>query len=306
MKLLFSLWLALLSIIPITTPLPSAANAQEYFFETVENEYKYFMQSTELSYYNEDLELVVVQGIYGDVSSYGICFYSTEYIIVLKTVDGYYTLPQISEVSAMVIALKADVTYEVVVYNKNGEEYQLPKRIILKKFIDSDLDYNTLEEGKNNFKSFMQLNMYSFRLPFFKVLIVVLCSVIAVSMLGLLVMFIFKKGFFDKNKRKQGVLDIKSILEAETDDKASEDVFKDCEVINSNESNSNETVIQEEVKEQIEDIKGYLQSLGYITDYKLLSEEEKNKIMLELMRLKDTEQITLKKYYEETYQLWKK
>ena len=60
------------------------------------------------------------------------------------------------------------------------------------------------------------------------------------------------------------------------------------------------------MKEQIEDIKAYLQSLGYITDYKLLSEEEKNKIMLELMRLKDTEQITLKKYYEETYQLWKK
>ena len=118
-------------------------------------------------------------------------------------------------------------------------------------------------------------------------------------------MFIFKKGLFDKNKRKQGVLDIKSILEAETEDSASEDIFENCEVLSVKEDEITDQTI-EEPKEQIEDIKAYLQALGYVTDYNLLSEDEKNKIMLELMHLKDTEQISLKKYYEETYQLWKK
>lgn len=305
MKLLFSLWLALLSIIPITEPLPSSDNAQEHFFQTVENEYKYFMQSTELSYYNDDLDIVIVQGIYGDVPSYGVSFYSNDYIVALKTVDGFYTLPQVSKVSAMVIAVKADVTYEVVVYSQNGEEYQLPKRIILKKFIEEDLNFDILEQGNNNFKPFVKLNVYTFRLPFFKVLIIVFSSVIAVSLLGILLMFIFKKGLFDKNKRKQGVLDIKSILEAETEDSASEDIFENCEVLSIKEDEITDQTI-EEPKEQIEDIKAYLQALGYVTDYNLLSEDEKNKIMLELMHLKDTEQISLKKYYEETYQLWKK
>ncbi|MBQ6817667.1 MAG: hypothetical protein IJO27_04475 [Bacilli bacterium] len=305
MKLLFSVWLVLLSIIPITEPLPSIDNAQEYFFQTVEDEYKYFMQSTELSYYNDDLDIVIVQGIYGDVPSYGVSFYSNDYIVALKTVDGFYTLPQVSKVSAMVIAVKADVTYEVVVYSQNGEEYQLPKRIILKKFIEEDLNFDILEQGNNNFKPFVKLNVYTFRLPFFKVLIIVFSSVIAVSLLGILLMFIFKKGLFDKNKRKQGVLDIKSILEAETEDSASEDIFENCEVLSVKEDEITDQTI-EEPKEQIEDIKAYLQALGYVTDYNLLSEDEKNKIMLELMHLKDTEQISLKKYYEETYQLWKK
>lgn len=305
MKLLFSVWLVLLSIIPITEPLPSIDNAQEYFFQTVEDEYKYFMQSTELSYYNDDLDIVIVQGIYGDVPSYGVSFYSKDYIVALKTVDGFYTLPQVSKVSAMVIAVKADVTYEVVVYSQNGEEYQLPKRIILKKFIEEDLNFDILEQGNNNFKPFVKLNVYTFRLPFFKVLIIVFSSVIAVSLLGILLMFIFKKGLFDKNKRKQGVLDIKSILEAETEDSASEDIFENCEVLSVKEDEITDQTI-EEPKEQIEDIKAYLQALGYVTDYNLLSEDEKNKIMLELMHLKDTEQISLKKYYEETYQLWKK
>ena len=305
MKLLFSVWRVLLSIIPITEPLPSIDNAQEYFFQTVEDEYKYFMQSTELSYYNDDLDIVIVQGIYGDVPSYGVSFYSNDYIVALKTVDGFYTLPQVSKVSAMVIAVKADVTYEVVVYSQNGEEYQLPKRIILKKFIEEDLNFDILEQGNNNFKPFVKLNVYTFRLPFFKVLIIVFSSVIAVSLLGILLMFIFKKGLFDKNKRKQGVLDIKSILEAETEDSASEDIFENCEVLSVKEDEITDQTI-EEPKEQIEDIKAYLQALGYVTDYNLLSEDEKNKIMLELMHLKDTEQISLKKYYEETYQLWKK
>ena len=305
MKLLFSVWLVLLSIIPITEPLPSIDNAQEYFFQTVEDEYKYFMQSTELSYYNDDLDIVIVQGIYGDVPSYGVSFYSKDYIVALKTVDGFYTLPQVSKVSAMVVAVKADVTYEVVVYSQNGEEYQLPKRIILKKFIEEDLNFDILEQGNNNFKPFVKLNVYTFRLPFFKVLIIVFSSVIAVSLLGILLMFIFKKGLFDKNKRKQGVLDIKSILEAETEDSASEDIFENCEVLSVKEDEITDQTI-EEPKEQIGDIKAYLQALGYVTDYNLLSEDEKNKIMLELMHLKDTEQISLKKYYEETYQLWKK
>ena len=59
-------------------------------------------------------------------------------------------------------------------------------------------------------------------------------------------------------------------------------------------------------EEQIKDIKAYLQDLGYVTEYSALSEDEKNNIMIELMKLKEQGKISLDDYYEESAELWKK
>lgn len=53
-------------------------------------------------------------------------------------------------------------------------------------------------------------------------------------------------------------------------------------------------------------VKEYLSSKGFNLDYSSLNDEEKNKIMLELMMLKDNHKITQDEYLMETYELWKK
>ena len=62
----------------------------------------------------------------------------------------------------------------------------------------------------------------------------------------------------------------------------------------------------EEKIEEVVDIKAYLREKGYITNYASLSEEEKNRVMLELIKLKNEKRISQDRYYEETGELWKK
>lgn len=62
----------------------------------------------------------------------------------------------------------------------------------------------------------------------------------------------------------------------------------------------------EEKVEEVVDIKAYLREKGYITNYASLSEEEKNRVMLELIKLKNEKRISQDRYYEETGELWKK
>lgn len=300
MKLLICLWLAFLQVIPLTEPLPSDEMIHDMFLDRVED--GYLCYATEWTYDDPlGISIVVVKGIYNNMPCYGISFVSYNYDIVLSNLDGYYTIINNDNRSASILAIKADMTYELLIYSKKGEIVELPNKVLLKKFAASDINQANYIQGNNNFKALEPLKPYSFKMPFYMNLIIVFCSVTGLSLFGILLMFILKKGFFDRNKRKEGILDIKGILEGDTLDTANEDFLHDVKEFQEIEK------IEEEIKAaQIEDVKAYLQSLGFVTEYKILSEEEKNKIMLELMRLKDNQQISLNKYYEETSELWKK
>lgn len=310
MKLLLCLWLSFLSIIPLTKPLPSSEMVHNSFLDTVENEYQYFTQEWTFDDEKNDVSILIVKGIYNNMPCYGISFVSRDFNLVLKTLDGYFNISDPKNFSEFIIAIPADVTYEILVFSNNGNEYKIPEKVILKKFKADDIDINTCVIGNNNYQAFQKLQPYSFKMPFYQTLILVFCSIIGLSLIGLFILFITKKGFFNKEKRKEGILDIKSILESDTDDTANDNLFDDFEEakmpVESLENENKQLTESVLVVEEIEDIKAYLQSLGYVTDYKVLSEDEKNKIMLELMRLKDTKEISLKKYYEETIELWKK
>lgn len=310
MKLLLCLWLSFLSIIPLTKPLPSSEAVHNSFLDRVEDEYQYFTQEWTFDDQKNDISILVVKGIYHDTPSYGISFTSDNFNIVLKTLDGYFNISDPKFFSELNIAIPAEVTYEILIYSEKGNEYQMPEKVLLKKFSADDIDLTTYNLGNNNYKEFIKLQPYTFKLPFYVTLLIVFGSVIGISLIGILILFITKKGFFDKNKRKEGVLDIKSILESDTEDTASDDIFKDFEEAKNSaqsfEKINEEDIESDKINEEIKDIKAYLQSLGYVTDYHILSEDEKNKIMLELMRLRDNKEISLNKYYEETIQLWKK
>ena len=92
MKLMLSIWLAFLALIPITKDLPNAEDIQNQFLDAVDDEYQQYQILNDLSYYSTDLELIVVRGIYNNLPCYGISFYSDKFDVVISTVDGLYSL----------------------------------------------------------------------------------------------------------------------------------------------------------------------------------------------------------------------
>ena len=139
-------------------------------------------------------------------------------------------------------------------------------------------------------------------------------------MLCALVIFIYYKrrqGLFNQEIRSQNVFNFREFISSNfevpgTSSQSYEET--DFEVIEEDDEEETSSSFFDEhyswAREEEErtdfDINSYLQDKGFITDYSILSEEEKNLIMLELMLLRDKKQITRDEYLEETAKLWKK
>ena len=112
----------------------------------------------------------------------------------------------------------------------------------------------------------------------------------------ILIFYLKRKGIFRKDKINENVINMRELLKEDTKDHIeTNEYFK-----------KEEKDTTEEKVEEVVDIKAYLREKGYITNYASLSEEEKNRVMLELIKLKNEKRISQDRYYEETGELWKK
>lgn len=328
MKLLF------LFLVFISTILPSKQltskdieDAQMSFLDNVENKYEYYNILETIEF--DEFKLIIVKGIYNNSGCYGIQFISTvpnDYYLVLDTENSSFTLPK-DGVSNAAIAIKADISYAVTVYDKKDNKVNM-KKIVLTRFDGSSFDKTGALVGNNTGKSFTSLESYKLRIHFLPVLLVTMAVLTSLVVIAILVLFITKKGLFNKDKRKEGVISMRDIYEAETNDIDNDGISFDYdERIEDNDDDEDDekpvkyddtpsTVIpvinpnkredDDDLPHQITDIKAYLQDKGYFVDYNILSEEEKNKIMMELIKLKNDNMISMDAYYKETYELWKK
>lgn len=161
------------------------------------------------------------------------------------------------------------------------------------------------------------------------ILSIVFGSIILVSIIIIVILSLTKKGLFNKQK-----------MEEETKDDFKYDEFIN-QAMNQARQNPNvnpnmyngmknpieveaEEVKEEPVKEekpeeqpkevytkvrdydieQSVDVKALLEKNGFNTDYKNLSNDDKNKVMLELMRMKDFKEISEQDYRAEVIKLW--
>ena len=289
-------------------------NVQNSFLESVDKNY----QSYEIvETYEIDLfSVVIVRGIYNDTACYGVSFVSSspnEYYMVLETENSAFLLKD-TGVSKSALAVKADINYKAVVYNKNDKKIKT-KDIILSKFNAHDFDVANATDGEGHGTTLTVLSPYKERLPFLPVLLITLGTLICFSGLGILLLFIFRRGFFNKNKRQEGVVSMRDIYESETEDIGNDGISFDYkempEQIESSDTiipviNPNKRDDDEISQSKIENIKEYLVDKGFIVDYNVLDEEEKNKVMMELIKLKNDGLVSMDAYYKETYELWKK
>lgn len=310
------LLLILSFILPLSITSSNVDKKQNEFLEEVE--YNYVCYNIFDSIDTNEYSILIVKGIYNIKAAYGISFISIEegeYHCVLESSSESYLLTE-KGISAKCLALDASTSYILRIYNKDNKEVKTSDRIVLNKFSPTDYDKSASDvvNGLGKGMVFTSLVPYKTNLPFFKVLIYVMSGIIVIISIIIIVMAINKRGMFNAEKRKEGVIKMRDLLEQDTNDLKETDLFKDyvpieeknVEVIPESQKYNKEDDSDELVSSKIADIKAYLHDLGFVTEYNSLDEDDKNKIMLELIKLKNEGSITLKAYYEETYQLWKK
>lgn len=295
------LMILLTFLIPMATKTPVDENRDE-FIDSVDAKYAYYTEVINES--NQYYDLLVVQGIYNGKPSYGICFTSVDpgkYRLIIHYEGSFYSLNSNKRKDTNAIAIKADSTIVLHVLDQNDNELYL-KANTLGIFLANTFSVDDATMGGDHGGDFSTLTNTKISLPFFKVLGFVSVIVIGSCMIVLMIFYFLRKGMFNNDKRKAGVLNIRAILQETTNDnQLSEDVFWEG-------YHQEQTKLPEPDDDNapIMNIKEHLKELGFITTYSILNEDEKNLVMLELMRLKDSGEITAKDYYQETAELWKK
>ena len=303
MKILLSLYLLFLSLVPISSKLDS-----NDFYDKVGKSYDYYETITDTNTTN--YELIIIRGLIKNKAYYGIYFNSNEgyknnlqliyedtrYEVVSKEEDG----------SFIIISIRSENIYELVLRN-DGKDQTIAK---LEIFLPSSVDKNEMVVGEGLGPVDVELKMAKLNSPIVEYAIYVSIGIIGVSVLIILLMFIFHKGFFNKEKRKMGIINTREIYDSKTETLKDTDFITPIEAVKEEEINVNDHYDHydnNETKEyEVKDIKEYLKSYGYNTNYSSLNDDEKNQIMLRLMFLKDNHKISLDDYYEETKQLWRK
>lgn len=283
----------LITIVPTSLiNVNNSINIYDSFMSEIDRTYSEYVIDTNDD--NELYHLTIIKGIYNSKAAYGICFSSVEegkYHITLSDGSIAYSFSE-NFIVPYDMAIAIDGTYymsiNIIDDNKNQEKLLELTPFTIKSFQNTD----NIIKGDNEGIIFDSLYIYRQTNDFLKVLLIVSVSVIILCGLIILIMYIKQSGMFNKDNRQENVINIRKLLKEDTQDHVS----------------TNDYYQKEEPKEQKEDIidiKAYLKEKGFLTNYSNLSEEDKNKIMLELIKLKNEKRISLDKYYEETSELWK-
>jgi len=301
MKLLIAnLMLMLFAIFPLSVKEELFSS----FMEEVHEGYSVYEEVVNEHNSNNYYSVKVIRGIYNDVPCYGIAFYSEnagEYEIAIEKDDTLYKFKQNDRKDGYAVSVKADSMIKIHIFDKEGRKQDFTGESKLLKFDKDDIIENdNYAEGLNNGKAFTNLDLYTSKVPFMYAFIYSLIILIVICGIVISIIAIRRKGMFNKKVRSEGVVDIASLIN-EAKEKEEVNLWDGYKP-------EKEEIIIEAVEEEIEyiNLQEYLISKGYLTDYSLMSEDEKNNLMIELMMLKNSKKISEDMYYEETYKLWKK
>lgn len=287
------------------------------FDENVNKAYEEYASYYE--YTNDSFSLKIIRGKVNKKMLYGICFsnaYAKTYSIELvDTNEKVYLLPTDRRGDVLVVALEEiDSNYTINVY-EDDKLINLPVKAILKPFDENDLkntDITKVSIGENKGSALTHLSTKT-NIPS---TVWILGGMVLITIGCVIIILVYaktKKGMFSKEKRSEGVFNFKEFLSENFNEepKSEFDIIDIAPVEEKDEEPNSEREIYQKMFRYDDDevsgfqIKEYLQDKGFVTDYKLASEEEKQKIMLELMKLKNDKKITEDEYLEEAYRLWK-
>ncbi|HBP25583.1 MAG TPA: hypothetical protein DD618_01325 [Acholeplasmatales bacterium] len=276
-------------------------------------------------YENPNYSLKVIYGALDGKVRFGICFYSLQagdYSVKVSYLGRQYSLPENGrgDVRAVATDFLAGETFSVLVFDREGH-YQYSGR-----FLDIEVltinDFNALSSpvaGLGAGSELTQLQSFHTSDPL-TIFYFFLLGVAALCVVAIIIIYVRKKGMFDPKIKSEPGFNFREFINQEPLEPAiqpsqetSEMLPESAPTIQPQEptvipasSIRNYSWVRDEEEHSGFNVAAYLKDLGFITDYALDGEDEKNRIMLELMKLRDQKKITHDDYLEETTKLWKK
>lgn len=302
---------------------PASENRENYLNE-IDKAYKEYSYQ---EYSNEYYNIIIVEGIINDKVHQGIFFFNDvarSYNLYLINTDNnrlyYPTQTSRGDIFALSLLLDEDVNYEISIFNKDFIQQST--------FFEFSLEPKTIEEIKTSAtnigqnKGSVPIDLKLVKKPFtissdvLQILIAFLIGIIGVCAF---VIFYYKKrgkGMFAAEYKSENVFNFKEFIESSSfieDTNNTESIKneyqKEDNISNQSLDSTKETYKRyyRNVEEEYSgfDIKKHLNSKNLSSEYSNLDSIEKNKIMLELMTLKNKNIITNDDYLEETMKLWK-
>lgn len=293
--------------------LGSSGVTKSDFLNDVKDAYKKY--EVAFDYETPNYTLSVVRGICNDSEVYGIYFYSSDALKYTLVINGNkeYNLDKTSRGDIYDLSIgKIKENLVLEVYLGNNKQYF--GDVVLMPFVEADME-NAIEGNnkgvKTNILADISLTTYY----------MISCGVV-ILICGLTIFIFYKKrrGMFDKKIRSEGTFNFREFLHSNIEEESHDEL--DVKNIVDLDKDSFEVVSDEEENREVYkknkdelfysdeasgfDINKYLTDKGFITDYNSISDDEKNQIMLELIKLKNERKITNDEYLDEVYRLWKK
>lgn len=281
-------------------------------------------------YTNNYYDLQLYAGKINEKIYYGIYFKNkipNEYNLKLYYNSKDYVLPTTTrgDVMAPAVDLSDTANFSIIIYDKSDfyqygiSDFQNIDTLDLEEF--SKLENKLTGQGQGVTASRIRSN---FKIEERLIIYIVLVSVLLTCGIIIFIYYKKKRGMFSPDIKSANVFNFKDFLNAAsqdiqedyvdaTSDSTYNDTYEDDKVTEDVEEQNKERVVNqtyvwhhyEEEKSDF-DFKGHLSELNLPTNYEIASLEDKNKIMLELMRLKDQNKITQDDYLDEISELWKK
>ena len=275
-------------------PLSMTARGTNFYIDKVNDAY---------SVYNVNVDeetttygISVVTGILNNEKSFGVFFETVDpnLMVVCQIGEDIYEFEKASDGSIWAIGIKYSSDVRVILYNKMNKTSEMKLEVTSG---TSEGAFTLTGEAQGS--QFSKIKSMDQKYLLQTILYIALGVVITVCIILLLIFKMTHSGLFSKANRRETTFNMKEFLQNTPEEDDPYDPLKDMVIVEHVEEKVVETKPKKTAKEELLD-------RGYIVDYSILSEEEKEKVMLELMIMKSSQVITEEEYKKETVELWKK
>lgn len=303
--IIFSIFIFLSSIIPLNN-IGVEEEKNEFLSQCKEGYNSYALIES------EETEKYILNIVIGEIDNeigYSIFFYSQnpkEYEIVFTNNNKSYNLKQNFRGDIIVHNLQLDNDYILNIQTNNiTTNSKEINNINYETYMNL---YSTIINNGNSIglekNSLIKINNFSLTI----ILCMIFATIIIVSIIIILVLYVNKKGLFNEYKMNEEFAEehqIKSTIEDYINNipQNNEIEAEEVEVV---EETRNDVYTKNKRYEDDEprDISLLLNQKGFNTNYQELTTEEKNMIMVELMKMKNFQEITEEEYHAEIIKLW--
>lgn len=283
----------LLVLTAFVMPMSYAIRGTDFYVDKIYSAYEEYTVNVNES--NDNYTLCIVTGVANEKPAYGIFYEASQQnlILVCQMNNEIYEYETSTDGSIWLIGVEYTSEASIILYDKNE------KTSTNKLIVNDSVFSQEMTKGLNGGCEFSKVKSLNDQFITQTVIYIVLGVIITTCIVVLSVFRVTHSGLFSKQKRQRTTtFNMKEFLQETPEELDPYDPIKEVEV----EEFREETQVEEPTISP----KQYLQDKGYVVDYSLLSEDEKNKIMVELMVLKNEGKIKEEDYKKETIELWKK